>query len=155
MGKKMCVRECQSYPGRCKSVNYNRIHLSCDLNTDSATDKPEAILDREGSTYIEILTSGQRKGKYSVNWILQLERCYLKVPKHQDSDCHKEAVERKLKLPTETKDIGEVLSAADSEEKTPNRQQMLTILRNIRFRARQGLPIRGHDDNQSNFIQLG
>nr|XP_019927363.2 uncharacterized protein LOC109620120 isoform X2 [Crassostrea gigas] len=58
MGKKMCVRECQSYPGRCKSVNYNRIHLSCDLNTDSATDKPEAILDREGSTYIEILTSG-------------------------------------------------------------------------------------------------
>lgn len=77
-----------------------------------------------------------------------------KFRKHQDSDCHKEAVERKLKLPTETKDIGEVLSAAHSEEKTPNRQQMLTILRNIRFLARQGLPIRGHDDNQSNFIQL-
>ncbi|XP_034329117.2 uncharacterized protein [Magallana gigas] len=57
MGKQMCVRECQSYPGRCKSVNYNRVHLSCELNTDSATDKPEAILDREGSTYIEILTS--------------------------------------------------------------------------------------------------
>lgn len=77
-----------------------------------------------------------------------------KFRKHQDSDCHKEAVERKLKLPTETKDIGEVLSAAHSEEKTHNRQQMLTILRNIRFLARQGLPIRGHDDNQSNFIQL-
>uniref|UniRef100_K1QPK8 Uncharacterized protein n=1 Tax=Magallana gigas TaxID=29159 RepID=K1QPK8_MAGGI len=58
MGKQMCVRECQSYPGRCKSVNYNRVHLSCDLNTESATDKPEAIFDREGSTYIEILTSG-------------------------------------------------------------------------------------------------
>ncbi|XP_052705342.1 uncharacterized protein LOC128181112 isoform X2 [Crassostrea angulata] len=57
MGKQMCVKECQSYPGRCKSANYNRVHLSCDLNTDSATDKPEAILDREGSTYIEILTS--------------------------------------------------------------------------------------------------
>lgn len=54
MGKQMCVRECQSYPGRCKSVNYNRVHLSCDLNTDSATDKPEAILDREGSTHITI-----------------------------------------------------------------------------------------------------
>lgn len=77
-----------------------------------------------------------------------------KFRKHQDSDCHKEAVERKLKLPRETKDIGEVLSAAHSEEKTHNRQQMLTILRNIRFLARQGLPIRGHDDNQSNFIQL-
>lgn len=77
-----------------------------------------------------------------------------KFRKHQDSDCHKEAVERKLKLPRETKDIGEVLSAAHLEEKTHNRQQMLTILRNIRFLARQGLPIRGHDDNKSNFIQL-
>eukprot|EP00105_Crassostrea_gigas_P017526 XP_011435339.1 PREDICTED: zinc finger MYM-type protein 1-like [Crassostrea gigas] len=48
-----------------------------------------------------------------------------KFRKHQDSDCHKEAVERKLKLPRETKDI-----------------------------ARQGLPIRGHDDNKSNLIQL-
>uniref|UniRef100_K1R5R6 Uncharacterized protein n=1 Tax=Magallana gigas TaxID=29159 RepID=K1R5R6_MAGGI len=66
MGKKMCVRECQSYPGRCKSVNYNRVHLSCDLNTESATDKPEAILDREGSTYIEILTSGINKSVIGV-----------------------------------------------------------------------------------------
>lgn len=57
MGKQMCVRECQSYPGRCKSVNYDRVHLSCELNTDSATDKPEAILDRDGSSYIPISTS--------------------------------------------------------------------------------------------------
>ncbi|XP_048731003.1 uncharacterized protein LOC125648123 isoform X3 [Ostrea edulis] len=77
-----------------------------------------------------------------------------KFRKHQDSDFHKESVERKVKLPRETKDIGEVLSAAHSEEKTRNRQQLLTILRNIRFLARQGLPLRGHDNEQSNFIQL-
>ena len=77
-----------------------------------------------------------------------------KFRKHQDSDCHKEAVERSVKLPRETKDIGEVLSAAHTEEKAFNRQQLLTILRNIRFLARQGLPIRGHDSEQSNFLQL-
>ncbi|XP_062585373.1 zinc finger MYM-type protein 1-like [Saccostrea cucullata] len=77
-----------------------------------------------------------------------------KFRKHQDSDCHKEAVERKVKLPRETKDIGEVLSAAHSEEKAHNRQQLLTILRNIRFLVRQGLPLRGHDNDQSNFLQL-
>ena len=54
-----------------------------------------------------------------------------KFRKHQDSDCHKEAVERSVKLPQETKDIGEVLSVAHSEEKAFNRQQLLTILRNI------------------------
>ena len=28
------------------------------------------------------------------------------------------------------------------------------ILQNIRFLARQGLPLRGHDEIESNFIQL-
>ena len=64
------------------------------------------------------------------------------------------AVERSVKLPQETKDIGEVLSAAHSEEKAFNRQQLLTILRNIRVLARHGLPIRSHDSEQSNFFQL-
>ncbi|KAH3738726.1 hypothetical protein DPMN_045367 [Dreissena polymorpha] len=41
----------------------------------------------------------------------------VKFRKHQDSDCHKEAVERHVTLPKQTHDIGETLSAAHSEER--------------------------------------
>ncbi|XP_053398113.1 zinc finger MYM-type protein 1-like [Mercenaria mercenaria] len=77
-----------------------------------------------------------------------------KFKKHENSECHKEAVERSITLPKQTKDIGETLSSAHAQEKMNNRHQLLKILRSIRFLARQGLALRGHDDNNSNFIQL-
>ena len=70
------------------------------------------------------------------------------------STSHQEAVERKITLQKQAKDIGESLSKAHSEEKADNRKQLLSVLQNVRFLARQGLPVRGHDDTQSNFIQL-
>ena len=54
----------------------------------------------------------------------------------------------------EIADIGEKLSAYHSEEKSKKRQIFLTILRNIRFLARQGLALRGSIEEESNFIQL-
>ncbi|WAR05842.1 ZMYM1-like protein, partial [Mya arenaria] len=82
-----------------------------------------------------------------------LERRHEKVP-YEQSDCHKEAVERHVTLPARTKDIGETLSAAHSEEKANNRAQLMTILRNICFLSRQGLALRGHDEEEGNFMQL-
>ena len=77
-----------------------------------------------------------------------------KFKKHQQSECHKEAVERHITLAQQTKDIGDTLSTSYSNEKKNNRQQLLTILRNIRFLARQGLALRGHDSPESNFTQI-
>lgn len=77
-----------------------------------------------------------------------------KFSKHQTTDSHREAVERLITLPKQTRDIGETLSAEHHSEKKENRQQLLIILRSIRFLARQGLPLRGHDNQQSNLIQL-
>ena len=54
-------------------------------------------------------------------------------------------------LPATTTDIAESLSV----EKLERRQCFLKVLSNIRFLARQGLPLRGHgDESDSNFIQL-
>ena len=39
-------------------------------------------------------------------------------------------------------------------EKFDNRQAFLEILESIRYLGRQGLPLRGHDDSQGNFMQL-
>ena len=51
-------------------------------------------------------------------------------------------------------DIGEMLNKEHKEEKAVNRRMFYTILQNIRFLARQGLPFRSHQDIDSNFIQL-
>ena len=75
--------------------------------------------------------------------------------KHQASECHREANEAIVLHPKEIRPIDELLSEQNRAEKKCNRKMFLRILQNIRFFARQGLPLRGSDgDFDSNFIQL-
>ena len=75
--------------------------------------------------------------------------------KHAKSDAHLEAVDEVLKLPRETKDIGELLSAQHAEQKLEARKMLHLTLSSIRFLARQGLALRGHGSgDSSNLIQL-
>lgn len=74
---------------------------------------------------------------------------------HEQCNSHKEALERSVTLPKETKDVGELLSQAHAAEKKQNRECLLKILSNIRFLARQGLALRGDgDESDSNFVQI-
>ncbi len=75
--------------------------------------------------------------------------------KHQNSDCHRESVERLISLPDTIRDVGEHLSEVHEESKVENRRKLLSILSNLRFLARQGLALRGDgDEKNSNFMQL-
>ena len=79
----------------------------------------------------------------------------MKFEKHQTSKCHEEAVLKIVNIPATTQDIAESLSAQQRREKLNRRQCFLKLLSNIRFLARQGLPLRGHgDETDSNFYQL-
>ena len=82
-----------------------------------------------------------------------IEGGYKNWEQQEASECHREAIEV-TELARKCADIGETLSAYHSEEKFKNRQIFLTILRNIRFLARQALALRGSIEEESNFIQL-
>lgn len=73
---------------------------------------------------------------------------------HEKSLCHKEAVEKLLTLPATTTDIGEMFSSTLAQEKAENRHCLLKVLETLRFLARQGCGIRGHDESDGNFYQL-
>ena len=75
---------------------------------------------------------------------------------HASSKCHKEAVLKMVTLPSSTKNVAESLSAQLKRENLERRQCFLKVLLNIRFLARQGLPLRGHGghESDSNFVQL-
>jgi len=76
----------------------------------------------------------------------------VKFVQHASSNCHKEAV---LKMITMSTNVSESLSAQLSKEKLEHRRCFLKILSNIRFLGRQGLPLRGHgDEEDSNYLQL-
>ena len=58
-------------------------------------------------------------------------------------------------LPAVTQDVAESLSAQHQRDKLERRKCFMKILSNMRFLARQGLPLRGHgDESDSNFMQL-
>ena len=79
--------------------------------------------------------------------------------KHQNSNCHKEAV-TKFSETTTTKDIGAVISNKYQEKEAQNRKCLMIIIEHIRLLARQGLPIRGDQSEgdeaecNSNFYQF-
>lgn len=66
------------------------------------------------------------------------------------------AIESLVLFPSQIQDdVGEILSHEHEEEKRINRKMLLLILEAIIFFVRQGLPLRGDDnDVESNFIQL-
>ena len=77
--------------------------------------------------------------------------------RYQASATHREVVELLVLLPSQFKgDIGEMCNHNHKEEKKTNRKMFMIILKNIRFLARQGLPLRGHssNDSESNFFQM-
>jgi len=73
--------------------------------------------------------------------------------KHEESECHKSAIEAIVTLPSQCKDITEHSSKQISSDKRDNRQCLLKIISNARYLARQGLAFRGDgDDTNSNFM---
>ena len=77
--------------------------------------------------------------------------------RHQNSDCHKEAMEAIVSLPQQAQDVGELLHVSRShyEEKATNRRMFLKVVWCIKFLANQNLSLRGvgaHFD--SNLMQL-
>ena len=73
--------------------------------------------------------------------------------KQESTDCHKEAVEIHL-LPQQCADISETFQKSLSKERPSNCRMLFTIIRSIRFYARQGLALRGRNSDEGNFIQL-
>ena len=75
--------------------------------------------------------------------------------KHCQSNAHKEAHDRLHKIPNDCGSIADQLTSAFNEERSVNQQNLLKILSNVRFLARQALPLRGHGSGEdSNFTQL-
>ena len=85
------------------------------------------------------------------NW----KEASVRFPKHEESNCHKEAMMQTVTLPATTRHIGESLSSQFAAERLHPRQCFLKLLSNVRFLSRQALPLCGDgDEMDSNFTQL-
>ncbi len=93
----------------------------------------------------------------SSSWMKHTKKnsAVYKFPNHESSRCHKDAVLKTITIPATTKDIGESLSSQLAKDRLEHRQCFLKLLSNVRFLARQALPLRGGgDESNSNYMQL-
>ena len=75
--------------------------------------------------------------------------------KHFRSETHREAHKRLLTIPGACGDISAQLSTTLNEGRLINQQNLLKILSNVTFLARQAFRLRGHGSGEdSNFTQL-
>ena len=73
---------------------------------------------------------------------------------HGQSKCHSDAVQVMVVLPKSVRDVGKTITTAYAQNKAENRKVLMKILQNIKFLGHQGIALWGHDDSESNFIQL-
>ena len=119
----------------------------------------------EDAAYCHVCISAERERKFLSS--TRRDPCFISkgftywkegisaFKKHTASACHWEAVTAIRRLPNECADVAESLNTEHQKEKAVNRKMFLIILQCLRYLARQGLAIRGHDDDHnSNFIQL-
>ena len=66
------------------------------------------------------------------------------------SKAHKEATIRYVKSSSNQPDVVDMASSEAEKQRFKNRQMLLKILTNIRFLARQGLPLRGSWNKEYN-----
>ena len=79
----------------------------------------------------------------------------MSFKRHEESACHREGVDVMITLPSTTKDIGEQLSNLHAADKMKNSKALLQIISVITFLCRQGLALRGaNDETDSNFSLL-
>ena len=75
--------------------------------------------------------------------------------KHFQYETHKELYKRLFTIPDACGDISAQLSVTFNEARSLNQQNLLKFLLNVKFLARQALPLRGHESGEnSNFTQL-
>lgn len=71
--------------------------------------------------------------------------------KHESSCAHKSAIAQWLQR---KKPIAAQLSTKHAADQLKARNCLVSLLKCLRFLARQGLPLRGHDETESNYSQL-
>ena len=103
----------------------------------------------------KLLSSHRREPAFIIIGFTNWKEANKGFSKHQSSDCHKEAIEALCLLPTQiVGNVDELMCDEVKQQKAVNRKIFMKILQNTRYLARQGLPFRGHDDGNGNFIQL-
>ena len=73
---------------------------------------------------------------------------------HEKSAVHRSAVNRFVEVPSSTDDIVGTVTKNLLEIQQKNVSALMKILSSIRYLARQRLPLRSHNDSESNFRQL-
>ena len=130
-------------------------------------DKWQWIHYNENEDSVLCFTCAQAATQKKVQWSTNADLAFIsrgfynwkdatvKFTQHAASKCHEESVLKVVTQPSTSKDIAESMSAQIAKERLERLQCFLKILSNIRFLARQGLPLRGHgDETDSNFFQL-
>ena len=65
-----------------------------------------------------------------------------KIRKYQTSKSHREAIDLVIKIPSATKDVGDMLNKSHAEQKDENWQVLLKIFSSVRYLGGQGIAFR-------------
>ena len=73
---------------------------------------------------------------------------------HESSKTHGDAASRFLKIPSETNDVIQTICSTLKLQQDQNGKSLIKIMSSIRYLSRQGTALKGHNEENSTFVQL-
>lgn len=103
--------------------------------------------------HLNMLKCSKRDNTFISDGFSNWKHALDKFRTHERSECHRESLE-KLNIVNNGTNVHSQLSAANKKEMIAAREALKVIFTTLRYLARQGSAIRGHDEDESNFYQL-
>jgi len=100
-----------------------------------------------------LLETGNTEGAFICDGYCNWKNGPLNFKKHESSENHRQ-MQYKLSGLLRGENVAARINVQADKQRKENTQNLLTIMSSLKFLARQGLAIRGHEDNDSNFNQL-
>lgn len=101
----------------------------------------------------KVTSSVKCEDSFSKNGFTNWKNASQKFLKHEKSESHR-LLSYKMNRLWQGENVARRLDTQAQEESKRNTQYLLTIITTLKYLARQGLPIRGHTDQNSNFMTL-
>jgi len=106
------------------------------------------------STLKNLLTfTKSPESTFSVNGFDNWKDCKRVFKGHEESSMHKEAIIKWNAYCSQSSVVGQLSSEALKQQQKAA-TYLLTTISSLKYLARQGMPIRGHDENEGNYCQL-
>ncbi|KAJ8034360.1 Zinc finger MYM-type protein 1 [Holothuria leucospilota] len=124
------------------------------LSYDQSCDRVTCFICAKQNKASSLQVARNKEQTFITEGFYNWKKALLRFREHQNSNCHRIAFEQEVTIPATCRNVLDMCFEATKMKMEGRRQYLIKIIECLQFLGRQGIPIQGNTEDQSNFIQL-